>query len=589
MTFAAWVTIAIILSCLALLISTRLSADLILFGGLVVLILTQMVSPAEALVGFSNEGMLTVAALYVVAAGLRETGAIQFVINKLLGGVKSERGAQARIMAPVMGMSAFMNNTPVVASFIPALQDWAQKNHYAASKLMIPLSYGAIFGGACTIIGTSTNMVVNGLLIAEPSTDPVNIFAPAWVGVPVAVAGFVYMLTIGRKLLPDRHSGFETFQDPREYTIEMMVEPDSPLVDQSVEKAGLRNLPGVFLVEIYRKGQIIPAVSPDEPLMPDDRLIFAGVVDSIVDLRQINGLVPATDQVFKLDAPRRERRMVEAVVSPTNPIQGMSIRAGNFRNYYDAVVLAVARNGERVKKKVGDITLKTGDTLLLEAHEDFIRQNRNSRDWYLVSPITDWSPPDFDKAWIAWSVLAGMIVLAATSLLSIFEAALLAAGTMIVSGALDINDARKNIDLPVLLVIASALGLGNALQTTGAAETIAMEVMYLAGDNPMLSVAATYLVTWILTEMITNNAAAVLVFPIAISVAGSFGVSYLPFVMTIIVAASASFSTPIGYQTNLMIYGPGGYQFTDFMKVGLPLNLIVFALTVLLVPRIWAF
>jgi len=589
MSIAAWFTLLIIFCCLLLLITTTLSADLILLGGLTILMVTKTIAPSAALVGFSNEGMLTVAALYVVAAGLKETGAIQFVINKLMGRPKTIGRAQARVMGPVMLMSAFLNNTPVVASFIPALQDWAHKNRFAASKLMIPLSYAAILGGACTILGTSTNLVVNGLLIAEDSTKALSMFDPAWLGLPVAVVGFLYLLVFGRKLLPDRHSGFESFRDPREYTIEMMVAQNSSLIGKTIEEAGLRNLPGLFLVEIYRNEQIIPAVSPDEHLQENDRLIFAGIVESIVDLQQINGLNPATNQIFKLDAPRRERRLIEAVVSPSHPVNGKTIKEGQFRNLYDAVVLAVARNGERIKEKVGDIRLKTGDTLLLEAHPTFIDRNKNNQEYYLVSGIADSQPLNYEKAWVAWIIIGGMVILAATGILSMFKAALLAAGMMMISGSCTVDEARKNIDLPVLLVIAASLGLGHALQVTGAAKEIATSAISIASENPHLALAATYLVTWILTEIITNNAAAVLIFPIAVSVAASFGVSYMPFVMTIIMAASASFATPIGYQTNLMVYGPGGYKFTDFTKIGIPLNLIVFAITVMLAPIVWPF
>lgn len=589
MGIAAWITCGIIVCCLLLLIGTTISADLIFLGGLAVLIITGIVTPAEGLSGFSNEGMLTVGALYIVAAGLKETGAIQFVVSNLLGRPRSVARAQFRIMGPVMVMSALLNNTPVVASFIPAIQDWAQKNRFSTSKLMIPLSYAAIMGGACTLIGTSTNLVVNGLLIAENSTRAIGIFEPAWIGIPVAVVGFIYMMIFGRKLLPDRHSGFESLQDPREYTIEMLVEEGSNLVGKTIEEAGLRHLPGVFLVEIYRNGQIMPAVAPDERLAGSDRLIFAGIVDSIVDLRKINGLIPATDQVFKLDAPRRERRLVEAVVSNTHPLVGRTIKEGNFRNRYDAVVLAAARNGDRIKEKVGDIRLRAGDTLLLETHPNFEDRYRNSRDFYLVSGITDSQPKNTEKAWIALTILSGMIALAATNTLSMFQASILAAGGMLVTRCVSINVARKNIDVTVLMVIAASLGIGNAMDVTGAASQIAHGILGFATANPYLALAATYLVTWGLTEVITNNAAAVLVFPIVISLSTSLGLSYMPFVMVIIIAASASFSTPIGYQTNLMVYGPGGYKFTDFTKIGLPLNIVVAIVSVLLIPQIWAF
>jgi len=589
MTLAGWTVIAIILLCLILLITTRLSVDVVFIGGLTVLIVSQVVPPEEALVGFSNQGMLTVAALYIVAAGMKETGAIQFVVNTIIGQAKSIRRAQVRIMAPVMVVSAFLNNTPVVASFIPALEDWARKNQIAVSKILIPLSYAAILGGTCTLIGTSTNLIVNGLLIDEASTETIGIFEPGLIGVPAAIVGFIYLTVFAKKLLPDRGSGFDTFKDPREYTIEMIVEDESPLPGKTVEEAGLRHLPGLYLVEIYRQDHIIAAVDPEQKLKGGDRLIFTGVVDSIVDLQQIKGLKPATDQIFKLNSSRRERLLIEAVVSPSHPVNGTTIKEGRFRNIYDAVVLAVSRNGERIEEKVGDIRLKTGDTLLLEAHPNFLEQYRNSSDYYLTSAISDSTPPNYEKSGAAWGVLAVMITTVAFGLLSMFQASFLAAGLMVGTGCVRASTAKDYIDWSVLLVIAASLGIGSALQFTGGATILAEAFLGYTEGSPYLALAGVYLATWLLTEMVTNNAAAVLIFPIAISLASSFGISYMPFVMTIIMAASASFSTPIGYQTNLMVYGPGGYKFTDFTKIGLPLNLIIAAITIFLVPQIWPF
>jgi di/tricarboxylate transporter len=587
MTLAAWCVIGVIVGCLALLVSTSLSIDIIFLSGLTVLIVTNIVTPTEALVGFSNQGMLTVGALYIVATGLKETGGIHLIVDKIIGRSRTIRRAQMRIMGPVMVVSAFLNNTPVVASFIPALEDWARKNRIPASKILIPLSFAAILGGTCTLIGTSTNLIVNGLLIAEGSTETLGIFEPAWVGLPCAIAGFIYLALFGRTLLPIRGSGYDKFKNPREYTIEMNVDAGSTLAGDTIEEAGLRHLPELFLVEIYRNDQIIAAVDPEERLQEHDRLIFTGIVSSIIDLQQIKGISPATDQVFKLDSKRRERLLVEAVISPTHPCNGQTIKGVGFRNRYDAVVLAVARNGERIKEKIGDIQLRPGDTLLLEAHQNFVERYKNSNEYYLISSITDPRPQNVEKSAIAWSILLGMIGLVAVGVLSMFQASFLAAGSMVLTRCCEPSVAKESIDWSVLLVIAASLGLGNAMKVTGAANELAMYILQFADTSPYLALGLTYLATWMLTEMITNNAAAVLIFPIAISIAASFGVNFMPFVIVIIMAASASFSTPVGYQTNLMVYGPGGYKFTDFTRIGLPLNLIVAAITLTLVPRIW--
>ena len=589
MTIAGWVLISVILGCLLLLISTSISADIVFLGGLTVLIVSQIVTPEDALVGFSNQGMLTVGALYVVAAGLKETGAIQLIVNEIIGRSKNIRRAQIRVMTPVMVVSAFLNNTPVVASFIPALEDWARKNRIPASKLLIPLSYAAILGGTCTLIGTSTNLIVNGLVIAEPNMRAIGIFEPGLIGLPCAIVGFLYLVLFGRKLLPIRGSGFDTFKDPREYTIEMIVDRDSPLVQQTVKEAGLLGLPGLFVVEVNRGDQIIAPVDENLILNSNDRIIFAGILESIIDLKQIKGLRAATDQIFKLDSSKRERLLFEAVVSPSHPLNGETIRSGKFRNRYNGVVLAVSRNGERIKKRVGDIILKTGDTLLIEAHPNFLEQFRNSSDFYLISSIASASPPNYSKSGIAWTILIFMVTSAALGIFSMFQASFVAAGLMVATGCLPPNMVKKNIDWTVLLVIGATLGIGNAMEVTGTAHYLASGMMQFLESSPYLALAGVYIVTWVLTELITNNAAAVLIFPIAISVASSLGLNYMPFVFVILMAASASFSTPIGYQTNLMVYGPGGYYFTDFTKIGLPLNLIIATITILLVPVIWPF
>jgi di/tricarboxylate transporter len=580
--------ILLLISAIFLIALKNYPADVVFVGVLTILIVGGVVSPADGLAGFSNEGMLTIGALYVVATGLRETGGVQVIIKKLLGAPKGVRSVQARIITPVMTLSAFLNNTPIVATFIPALQEWGKKYRFPISKLLIPLSYAAILGGTCTLIGTSTNLIVNGLLISEKGLH-LQMFEPALVGLPIAIIGFLYLMLFGNRLLPDKQSAFSTFEDTREYTIEMIVTNESPLIGQSIEDAGLRQLPGLFVIEIIREGTLLAAVDPDEILQGGDRLVFTGMVDSIVDLRSIQGLEPATNQVFKLDTPKRDRHIVEAVVSQTNPLNGQTIKEGEFRNRFGAVVIAVSRKGERINKKIGDIILKTGDILLMEAPRDFARRYKYSSDFLLVSTISDKGTLNYDKSGIAWLILLVMIGLVTANVLSMFQASFLAAGAVIVTGCTKVAEARNSVDWQVLIVIAAALGVGNAMEITGAAASLAGYFIGFAGDHPYYALIATYLITWILTETITNNAAAVLIFPFAISAAATLGVEFMPFVMTIMFAASASFATPIGYQTNLMVYGAGGYQFRDFLKIGLPLNLIVAAVTVTLVPVFWPF
>ncbi|MDZ7703708.1 MAG: SLC13 family permease [Trueperaceae bacterium] len=589
MDVAAWYTLGVVLLVVATLVLTRIGPDLVFIGGLTLLIVAGVVSPQDALAGFANPGLITVGALYVVVAGLRETGGIYWVSQQLLGKPKRLGGAQLRLMTPVAAMSALLNNTPVVAMLIPAVSDWAKRNELPVSKLMLPLSYAAIFGGTITLIGTSTNLVINGLLIANDATPRLGLFDLAWVGVPCTLVGIVFILLSSRWLLPDRRPARSLLENPREYSVEMLVEAGGPLVGRSIEAAGLRSLPETYLVEIERGERIIPVVSPQERLMADDRLVFVGVVDSVVELQKIRGLSPATDQVFKLRAPRSERIMFEAVVSDSFPLRGQTIRAGQFRSRYDAVVIAVARSGRRINKKVGDIVLQAGDTLLLEARPNFAEQRRNSRDFFLISSIEGSSPPRHERALLAAGILLAMVAAVTFNLLSMLQASLLAACVMMVTRCVSGEVARRSLDGRVLLVIAAAFGLGQGLEATGAAAAIANILLGFAGSAPWPNLLMVYLMTAVFTALMTNNAAAVLMFPIALTLSQQLQVDILPFAVTIMFAASASFATPMGYQTNLMVYGPGGYRFSDYLRLGLPLNVLLGLITVLLIPLVWPF
>ena len=587
-TSQAWLSLSVVLGVVGLLGFSKLSADLVFMGGLTLLLVAGVVTPGEALAGFSNQGMITVAALYVVVVGLRETGGIAWLAQYLLGRPRSLLGAQLRVMLPVTVMSAFVNNTPVVAMLIPAVSDLAKRHNFAPSKLMIPLSYAAIFGGTTTLVGTSTNLVVNGLIVEQLGLPSLGMFDLTLVGLPVALVGLVAIALLGRRLLPDRQPARSLFENPREYTVEMLVPEGSPLIGKTVEGAGLRHLPELYLVEIDRNGQIIPAVSPSENLLAGDRLVFAGVIESVLELQKLRGLQVATEQIFKLDAPRSERVLTEAVVSDSCPLVGKTIRDGRFRSLYNAVVIAVARGGARLNKKIGDIVLSPGDTLLLETLPNFALQQRNSRDFFLVSSVADSAPLRHERAFVALGLLLALVV-AVTAGADILYAALVAAVLTVATGCCNATEARRGVDWNVLVVIAASFGLGRALEVTGAASVVATGLANLAGPQPWLNLALVYLVTALFTALITNNAAAVLMFPIVLGLAQNLEVSVMPFIITIMMAASASFATPIGYQTNLMVYGPGGYHFSDYLRIGLPLTLLLGLTALVIIPFVWRF
>ncbi len=602
--------IAITLGVLALVVFAltclRAGPDLILLGGLIILLVMGVIEPNDALAGFANEGLITVAILFVVAEGLQQTGGISFIGQRLLGQPGSLFAALMRIMIPTATLSAFMNNTPVVAMFMPVLNDWAKKHRLSISRLLIPLSYSAILGGLCTLVGTSTTLVVNGLLIEEEQRQHIangnatptqfdasqaglSMFEIAWVGVPIAIAGVVYLAFLSRFLLPERKSVMAQLDDPREYTVEMLVDPGSPLVGKSIEDAGLRHLPGMYLMEIDRAGHLLAAVSSNERVQANDRLVFVGIVESIIDLQKIPGLKPATDQTFKLESPSSERVMIEAVISNSCPFLRMTIREAKFRTQYNAAVIAVARNGQRLNQKIGDIEMLPGDTLLLEAHPNFVDTQRNSRDFFLVSAVENSTPPRHSKAWIARITLLAMVVLVAFNVLSMLKAAFLAAFVMVATRCCRGSEARQSIDWSVLLAIGAGLGIGKAMEKSEAAVFIAGSLIDMVGENPYLVLAMVYTITMVFTNLITAKAAAVLFFPIAMASATKLGVHHMPFAIAVMMAAAASFATPISFQTNLMVFGPGGYRFTDYARIGIPLSLIVALITVIIAPVIWPF
>jgi len=591
-----WITLGVVALVIATLALTRVTPYLVLLGGLAILLTTGVLDEADALRGIANPGMVTVGILYAVVAGLHETGAIAWAAGPLLGRPQSETAAQLRIMAPVAALSAFMNNTPLVAVMLPVVHDWARKNRLSASRLFIPLSYASILGGSCTLIGTSTVLVVNGMITSELGPEyGLGMFDIALVGVPCAVAGLVLVLAASSWLLPDRLPAISPQDDAREYVVEMLVEEGSALHGKTIEDAGLRQLPGLYLIEIERDGQVLAAVSPNVALRGNDRLFFAGIVESVVDLQRIRGLTPATSQIFKLDAERINRSLVEAVVSEACPVVGMSIREGAFRTRYNAAVIAVARNGERLRQKIGDIVLRAGDTLLMEARAGFAAQHRNSRDFFLVSQIEDSTPRRHERAWISLLILAAMVASVTGGVLSMLNASMLAAGLMIATRCTSAAIALRSVDWQVLLVIAAALGIGQAMETSGAARGLTNALLTFAGSDPHLILAIILGVTMFFTNVVNAKAAAVLMFPIGISAAARLSaelgvsVSPLPFVLAIMVGSAASYATPIGYQTNLMVMGPGGYRFTDYLRVGVPLSLLVFGIATWLIPRFWPF
>ena len=590
MTWEAWLSLSLTIVMVIAMVRSLAAPDMVLLGGVAVLTATGILSPEEAFSGFANIGMLTVAVMFVISSGVQHTGGLDALTARLLGRPRSLAVAQLRMMLPVSALSAFLNNTPVVAMMIPVITDWSRRVQISPGRLFIPLSYASIIGGSCTLIGTATNLVLVGLAQDYDHSITFGMFEVGYLGLPVALVTILYTLLASRLLLPDRGDGRgDLFEQAREYSVAMRMEEGSPLVGNTIEGAGLRHLPGLFLIEIERAdGQVRPAPGPNVKLHGGDRLVFAGVLDSVVDLQKIRGLV--ADEAADTSSLSRgpNRRLVEAVVAPQSRLLHQTVRDCRFRTHYGAAIIAVQRQGQRIRSKVGDIVLEPGDTLLLNAHPGFAATYKNDPTFALVSEVENSEGRRYERSLLAVALLIAMVVVGAMGWLPLITAALVAACIMVLTRCITTDQARRALDLRVLLTIAAAFAVGHALTKTGAAAELAQVVLNLAapfGDFGLLT--AVYTTTALLSAVITNTAAATLMFPITVAATEASGMDLKPFVYCLMLAASACFSTPIGYQTNLMVYGPGRYRFSDFTRFGLPLQLLAGLTTVTLAKWLW--
>lgn len=589
MGWEAWFTLGVIFAIVIALVKDIARPELILVGALGLLLFATVLEPEAAFKGFANPAVFTIGALYVVAAAVQRTEALRFLDRHLLPQKASMMVTLLRLMGLTGLLSAFLNNTPIVAMLVPRIQQWSQKTGVAASMLLMPLSYAAIIGGTATLIGTSTNIVVSELLIAE-GHQGLSMFDLTWVGLPAAIVVLIYFSVVGYRLLPKRDDQGEFFEDGlKDCLFELKVAEDSPLVGQTIEASGLRSLGGAYLAHVQRKTRIIPA-TPDEVLSAGDTLLFTGNASVIGELLDQPGLIRGTapldiDQDEHLTLP-----LFEAVVSKSSDLVGKTLRDIRFREQYNGIVLGIQRQNETVRGGVGRTPLEAGDLLLIEAQNGFDKRwNQNRNDFYLVAPrISEKKKPVTRKAPVALALLALMVIAFATQIIPLATAAFVAALAMIVTRCIRGGEARASINFSVLAVIGAALGIGFAVQSSGLAQTIADIIKLLAiGMSPIAVIAVLYLATNILTELVTNQAAAILMLPIGIAVAQDVNIELQAIAVTIAIAASASFMTPFGYQTNLMVMAAGGYRFKDYTRAGFPVSIIMFLMTILMVYLVW--
>lgn len=572
-----------VLTILALvtLISSRLRPHWVMMVVLVLLMLSGVLTTAEALSGLANEGMITVAVMFIAAAGIQTTGGVTLLVNALMGAPKTIPGALARVFLPVATLSAFLNNTPVVATMIPAIMQWSRRIGVAPSKLLIPLSYSAILGGTITLIGTSTNLVVNGLYKELTHSEGFALFDLAVVGIPVALGGFVIMLVCFNRLLPDT-SAQTPFADIHDFTAEVQVTPEGPVAGKTAEEAGLRHLRSMYLVAISRQRHSLP-VTPDTLLEGGDILVFAGQTSAISGLLTFKGL-QSVQQAS--DQAALDNTLIQVVISAGCDVIGKTVTQANFRRRYGAAIVAIARHGYRIDGPLSTVVLAAGDTLLLKARPAFAERQQHNQDFLVITPLAD-TLPNPAKAYLAWGLLAVGVTAAGFGIISMLHAALAVAAIMLLTGCLSTRQAEQSVDFSVIMTIAASFALGLALQKTGVAQYLADNMLSVSGNNPILLLIATYIAVSLLTEVITNNAAALMMLPVVIAFTEAAQLNPVPFTFAIMMAASASFATPLGYQTNLMVYGPGNYRFTDFLKVGVLMNLLIGALTLTLL--VWQF
>jgi di/tricarboxylate transporter len=590
-TGAGWLTLAVVGGMIVVLARDLLPPVLAVLGAVVVLLVAGVLEPHEAFAGFSNPAPITVAALFVLAKAAEATGVLDPVIAAVLGrnhgnGGGAPRRQLARLLVPVAATSSVLNNIPLVAITAPQVAQHARRHGYPAAPLLMPLSFAAILGGTLTVIGTSTNLVVSGLL-QEAGHPPFGMFETGRVGLPIAVVGVALLIGLAPRLLPGRVTPDVFEGEGREFSVAMQVVPGGAVDGSSLEDAGLRNLQGVYCVALERNGEVTAPVAPTKRLCGSDILTFVGKVGLIVDLQRTRGLRSAEQgQLDRLEGGGHT--FYEAVIGAESPLVGHTLKGMEFRRHYNAAVLAIHRAGQRLDAKLGEVRLHIGDMLLLLSDEDFSSRSRDNRDFLLVARVAGSPATRASKAPIAVAVGALLVVVAGAGILPVLEASLLAAIVLVATGTVTLREARDAVDMSVIVLIAAAFGLAAALAKTGVATALSDGVLVLFGGfGTAGALLAVVLATVLLTELVTNNAAAALMFPVAISTAATVGAHPRPFAVAVAIAASASFLTPLGYQTNTIVYGLGRYRYTDYLRLGLPITLATAVLVILAVPRLW--
>ncbi|MBW1742781.1 MAG: SLC13 family permease [Deltaproteobacteria bacterium] len=595
-----YITIAILALTFALLIKSKIPPVAVFVGALTLTITFGLAPLGDSLKGFSNSGMLTVGALLMVAAGMYRTGAITVIADKLIGRPKSLLAAQARILPPVAVGSAFLNNTPLVAMFIPVIRDLAKISRLPAPRLYIPLSFASILGGTCTLIGTSTNLVVAGMVIdflakGDPNAPPLReiaMFDLAWIGLPATVVGIAFIMLLSRFLLPGTKETESAAETTRLFGTEFKVAADAPIIGKTLENMGYINALGFELLALKRYGMDEEVeIKPQSKLVAGDVLVYSATLEAIPDLWGTKGLEPIYGtEVRDMVSARHSHRLVEAVVSRRATALGRQIKELPLpEGRLQGSIIAISRGGRRIEGPMSDVRVEAGDVGVLEVGESFFYENQRTLQFSMVRRLTGATIKRYDRAAYATLITVAMVAVVAMGHMTMLNAALLASGVMILTGCMNFRQAGNSLEFSTLIIIASAIGLEAAVTGSGLSTKIAELLGLVGGNNPYMALTVVFIGCIIMDTMITNVASAVFMFPISMAMAGSLGVNGMPFVITVMVGASCSFISPMGYQTNLMVYGPGGYKFTDFVKIGIPMTVVVGIITIIIAPVVWPF
>ena len=580
----AWITIVTVLTMFTVLLFTKLRADLVFLGAIAILFVTGVLDAKEAFSGFSSTSVVIIGVLFVVVAGLTHTGVLQWIVKHLLGQPKSYSKAVIRLMLPVAALSSFLSNTTVVALFVGIVKMWSKKLNISPSKLLIPLSYASGMGGVCTLIGTPPNLIISGLY-ADHTGTAMNVLTTTIPGLFCLCIGVLSIIAM-RKLLPDRQAPETAFESTSDYTVELLVPSDNSHIGETIAEAGLTNVNGGSLIEIFHFDEIITPVPDDEIIMGGDRLIFAGQIDEILELKKTHGLVNADHHIFTMDEVSKDRQLQTAYVTFGSSLINTTIGDSTFEHDNNMILVAVARRGKRINESPRKVVLQAGDTLLFECppHVNIHTERLSSQLQFFDNAQV---PNIGKKTLVSTTIMILMVVLSALNIIPLLQCAFLAAIAMLLFRCCNVDQAMKAINWEILMVFAGSVVLGIAIQKTGIAERLAFGILDVCGTNPIVVMAAICFVGTFITEFISNTAAGAMFFPIMYEAAEKLGYEPYPFLIALMVSVSSSFATPIGSPTHMLVYGPGGYRFSDFMRIGLLMNLIILAANIFIVNIIY--